>query len=184
VFDAWYSDSPHAFWLDSSSGGRFSFMGDASGPLARVAAASVPDGTVTVTGADGEAVRHSSAFFDWLRDDLQQNRIGPAGLPFGFALGWVGYLGYELKAECGGAAKHHAPHPDAGLIFADRAVAFDHADGSVYAMALAQADDADDAEAARAWLADAAARLTALSASLACHPSDCGEWHIHPTRFR
>jgi para-aminobenzoate synthetase len=39
VFDAIYRDSEHSFWLDSGmrtgDAGRFSFMGDAAGPLAR-----------------------------------------------------------------------------------------------------------------------------------------------------
>ena len=41
-------------------------------------------------------------------------------LPFDFICGCVGYLGYELKAECGGDARHRWPQPDAALVFADR----------------------------------------------------------------
>jgi para-aminobenzoate synthetase len=37
VFETLYGSSDTAFWLDGSAGDRFSFMGDAAGPLARVA---------------------------------------------------------------------------------------------------------------------------------------------------
>ncbi|SDC15505.1 aminodeoxychorismate synthase component I [Actinokineospora iranica] len=161
AFDALYRDSPHAFWLDSSAGGGFSFLGDASGPLARVAAADVWTGTVTVTSAAGVEVV-TSDFLGWLDADLAARRVVVPDLPFDFALGWVGYLGYELKAECGGAKAHRAADPDAQLVFADRAVVFDHATGEVYLLALA-----GDEPAARDWQAATAARLVALAA----HPA-------------
>ena len=41
-------------------------------------------------------------------------------LPFDFWGGVVGYLGYELKAECGGRQAHASPTPDAMLFLADR----------------------------------------------------------------
>ena len=53
-----------------------------------------------------------------------------AALPFNFWGGLVGYLGYELKAECGGRAAHAAPTPDAALFLADRLLALDHAEGA------------------------------------------------------
>ncbi|MGQ0838940.1 aminodeoxychorismate synthase component I [Actinokineospora sp.] len=153
VFDAFYRDSAHAFWLDSAAGGRFSFLGDASGPQARVATADVWTGQVTVTSAHGTAVVEEE-FLAWLDADLAARRVEVPELPFDFALGWVGYLGYELKAECGGARAHHAPDPDAQLVFADRALAFDHATGEVYLLAFAGDDE---------WLAATAARLAALA---------------------
>ena len=47
-------------------------------------------------------------------------------LPFDFNCGFVGYLGYELKAECGGGRAHASSMPDAAFVFADRLIAFDH----------------------------------------------------------
>ncbi len=50
-------------------------------------------------------------------------RVRPAAaeeLPFDFWGGFVGYIGYELKRECGAAAAHSAPTPDAAFSFADR----------------------------------------------------------------
>lgn len=104
VFETLFADSEHAFWLDDPAG--TTYMGDASGPQARIR-------THRVGGEN---------FFEWLRDDLRRNRVAPGQ---GFRLGWVGYLGYEMKAECGVSNRFTSPHPDAQLIFADRALAIE-----------------------------------------------------------
>ncbi|MGH3761404.1 aminodeoxychorismate synthase component I [Actinophytocola sp.] len=158
VFDALYRDSAHAFWLDSASeaaddSGGFSFLGDAAGPLARVATADVAARRVTIRSAAGERIVDGS-FLDWLARDLAVNRVR-AELPFGFALGWVGYLGYELKAECGGERAHRSRQPDAAMIFADRAVALDHRTHEIHLLAL-------DHPANATWLDDTEATLHAL----------------------
>ncbi|ONI89492.1 aminodeoxychorismate synthase, component I [Saccharothrix sp. ALI-22-I] len=138
VYAALYGASRDAFWLDSSlvgERGRFSVMGDAGGPLARVATYDVWAGEVTVDG-----VTHPGPFFDWLEADLAAWRVAPPEVPFEFALGWVGYLGYELKAECGGVAAHRSEQPDAAFVFADRALVFDHLSRCVYLLALSDDD--------------------------------------------
>jgi para-aminobenzoate synthetase len=135
VFARLFGSSADAFWLDSSLRGRISVMGDASGPLARVATMDVSAGQVTVVGASGTAV-HDGPFFEWLEQDLAANAVLPPDLPFEFALGWVGYLGYELKAECGGEAAHRSELPDAAMVFADRAVVFDHASRRTHLLSL------------------------------------------------
>ncbi|MFC4854083.1 aminodeoxychorismate synthase component I [Actinophytocola glycyrrhizae] len=153
VFDTLYSGADHAFWLDSAdsadggaSGGRFSVLGDASGPLARVATADVTTGTVTIRRADQPDEVTHSGFLDWLAADLARRPVTPPDVPFDFALGWVGYLGYELKAECGAESAHRSPHPDAAMIFADRAVVFDHRQGEVHLLTLNDDSWLDDTE--------------------------------------
>ncbi|MFD3518619.1 aminodeoxychorismate synthase component I [Streptomyces sp. NPDC058657] len=164
AFAELFEGSARTFWLDSSrtdSAGRFSFMGDAQGPLARVATGDVASGTVTVTGAGGSCgqivVEH---FLDWIDRDLKSREVQVPELPFGFALGWVGYLGYELKAQCGGDQAHRAEQPDAVMVFADRAVVLDHHTGTTYLLALAE--EGDEAT-ARDWLNATADRLRALA---------------------
>ncbi|WP_433855428.1 aminodeoxychorismate synthase component I [Streptomyces kronopolitis] len=168
AFERLYTAGPHSFWLDSSRTdgdlGRFSVMGDASGPLARVATADVSSSTVQVKSRTGTEIV-TGDFLNWLDEDLRGMTTTVPRLPCDFALGWVGYLGYELKAECGGEAKHRAAEPDAMMVFADRAVVFDHQEGQTYLLALAEEDaDSQDAgeDAARAWLAQTAARLGEL----------------------
>lgn len=166
VFAALYADAPHAFWLDSGragerGGGRFSFMGDASGPLARVAEAQTDRRCVVVTSADGREVVEGP-FFDWIDRDLRINRAQVPEFPFGFALGWVGYLGYELKAECGGESAHRSPYPDAGMIFADRAIVFDHELSEIYLLALV---DNGDTASATEWFDQMQHTLNELAAA-------------------
>ncbi|MCK2201178.1 aminodeoxychorismate synthase component I [Corynebacterium callunae] len=104
VFATLYGAAEQAFWLDDAAG--TSYLGDASGPLAR---------TKTFRVGEGD-------FFEWLAADLAKNTVAPGE---GFRLGWVGYVGYELKAECGAQAEHRSKLPDAHLIFADRALAIE-----------------------------------------------------------
>ncbi|HEX5983527.1 MAG TPA: chorismate-binding protein, partial [Solirubrobacterales bacterium] len=156
AFVSLYGGSEHAFWLDSSrpgERGRFSFMGDASGPLA-------------------EVIRHEAGEGEPLLDRLQHRleELRPSeipDLPFEFDCGFVGYLGYELKSECGFASKHRSEHPDAALIFSDRLVAFDHAEGRTYLLTLLtkQGKEGEEigAEAER-WLDATEARLSAIAA--------------------
>jgi len=152
AFQELFGDAHDAFWLDSSlpgARGRFSIMGDARGPLARVASVDAWANRVTVTGVTGTEA-HEGPFLDWLEADLAANAVRVPDLPFDFALGWVGYLGYELKAECGGELTHRSEQPDAVMVFADRAVVFDHEQRRVHLMALPGSADGwfDSTEAA------------------------------------
>lgn len=169
VFDELYGKSAHAFWLDGNGCSRFSFLGDASGPLARIARADVWSGRVTVESVAGvQSVE--SGFFDWLERDLADHAIDTPDLPFGFSLGWVGYLGYELKAQCRGARAHRSADPDAFLIFADRGLVIDHDHDHVYLLALA-GDTAGDEDAARRWLAETGDRLRERAAIRRAEPA-------------
>ncbi len=182
AFERLFADSTHAFWLDSSKAdtelGRFSIMGDASGPLARVASADVASATVTVHSAHGTEVT-SGHFLDWLDRDLRGIRVNRPELPFDFALGWIGYLGYELKAQCGGQARHRAPDPDAHLVFADRAVVFDNETGTTYLLALAEPGKPGGA---RHWLAETRAELANTGPGKAARAARVGELRLRHDR--
>ncbi|MEV1050126.1 aminodeoxychorismate synthase component I [Streptomyces sp. NPDC049887] len=154
------------FWLDSSAvlegASRFSFLGDDRGPLAEYVTYRVADGVVSVRGSDGRTTETPQPFFTYLEKQLDHRRVPTApGLPFEFNLGYVGYLGYELKAETSGHPAHRSPHPDAALLFADRMIALDHQDGCCYLLAL---DRRGQDDGARAWLRDTAKTLTGLAA--------------------
>ncbi|MGY0236486.1 aminodeoxychorismate synthase component I [Longispora urticae] len=169
VYDQLFRAAPHSYWLDASrpgdGTGRFSVMGDATGPLARVVTADVWDTTVTVTGSAGTHQKVVGGFWDWIGRDLAGLAVEVPELPFDFALGWVGYLGYELKAQSGGERAHRSTEPDAAMVFADRAVVFDHVEQVTYLLALAEGDEAS----AREWLRETAERLAGLAG---WHPVD------------
>lgn len=143
LFTALYSGCDHAFWLDGNQQGannsRWSIMGAPDGPHARIARAKA--GTVTVTHADGRTHTMVGEFFAWLESMLAATRVVAPRLPFDFTLGWVGYLGYELKAEVGSPNRHTSPLADAVLMFVDRAVVVDHQEGTVYLLALVPQED-------------------------------------------
>ncbi|MGW1128886.1 aminodeoxychorismate synthase component I [Streptomyces sp. NPDC002526] len=164
VYEELFLDRPEAFWLDSSRPdprlGRFSVMGAAEGPLAEVVTADVATGTVTVrSGERGHT--EVRPFLDWLDDRLRTAEVvGGEDLPFDFRGGWVGYLGYELRAQCGGGApRHRSEHPDASMLFAARSVVFDHSTDTTYLLALYTEDEAP----ARDWLAATRTRIEALA---------------------
>lgn len=154
-FEAFYKDSTYAFWLDSSNDQGFSFMGDHRGPHALTATFCGAASRVTIC-QDGETKTVESGFFDWLDQQIQSyDRITP-DLPVPFTAGWVGYLGYGLKAEAGGELGAPPETPDAAMMFADRLLAFDHARRQVHLIALVTPQTAG---AGVAWLEDMAARL-------------------------
>ncbi|MFE3195097.1 aminodeoxychorismate synthase [Nocardia sp. NPDC059240] len=153
IFDALYSESPHAFWLDSEHVepglDRFSFLGDASGPLAEVVRYRVGSGRVQVESAAGRR-EVPGGVLDYLSGELRRREIDFPDVPFDFVGGYVGYLGYEMKADCGARAVHRAPTPDAQWIFADRLIVVDHEAGRTHLLALSEPESP---VAAQDWLA-------------------------------
>ncbi|HEY5390130.1 MAG TPA: aminodeoxychorismate synthase component I [Solirubrobacteraceae bacterium] len=152
-----YGDAETAFWLDSSSHatgmGHYSYMGAGGGPLSRL-----------VTHRVGSDVQ----LFDALDEALGQ--IAAEGRDF-FCGGFVGYLGYELKTECGAVNEHRSPHPDAMLLFADRLIAFDHRAREAHVICLSERDGV---AAARGWAAATAERLRALGPAAPPRAGDPG----------
>ena len=149
AFSRLHAGATTAFWLDSGPAGphaaRFSFLGDAAGPLAEVVHYRIGGG-VRVT-ARGHTRYEPGGILDYLSAALRTRYVPlPDDLPFDFAGGYIGYLGYEVKAECGGSAGHTAPTPDAQWIFADRVVVVDHLDRRTYLLALTDEQCAQQTE--------------------------------------
>lgn len=162
AFSRLFGGSPTSFWLDSAAvvpgRSRFSFLGDASGPLAELITYDVRRHEVTIEDAKGHRVE-PGPLLDWLEVAIRRRRVDSPELPFDLDLGYVGYLGYELKAETGGAAAHRSPVPDASLVFADRVVAIDHVERCAYLVAL---DDGRHGVEVDRWLRTTAEALGAL----------------------
>jgi len=145
---ALFAGQSSVVWLDSGIHAveGMSYLGFGR----RTLSGSVAEQTVTV---DGRTV--PGEVLEFLRADLA-DRIEPpfvpetitgtgtgtgtgmgAGTGTGFRLGWVGWLGYELRAQTMGAASaHRSRYADASLLFVDRAIVFDHAAQSMAVIGL------------------------------------------------
>ena len=100
AFTACFADGDHPWLLDSALAGdaaRYSYLGSADGPLARVATLRHGrPGPELRDGAGTRTVDHD--LLDLVAADLTRLRDTPVvgdEPPPGFRLGWVGYLGYE-----------------------------------------------------------------------------------------
>ncbi len=173
LFVGLYGDAAEAFWLDSSLTGtgaaRFSFVG-ARRPGGTTLSYDVARRVVTVRRGDATE-KVQGTVLDVLESELAAIRTSAPWLDLPFVGGFVGYLGYEVGADCEGrldalAAKRGGAEgaPDAYWMLADRVLAVDHDSGAVHAVALAA--DGCDAECQR-WLDEietAVARLRPVPA--------------------
>ncbi|MFF7042867.1 aminodeoxychorismate synthase component I [Streptomyces massasporeus] len=166
VFRRMFAGSGRAFWLDSSlvepGRSRFSFLGDDQGPLAEFVRYDVDAGRCEIERAGRPVRRVRASVFDYLKRQLGNRRVDATGLPFDFTGGYVGYFGYEMKADCGSSNRHRSPAPDAAWLFADRVIAVDHEEGFTYAVCLAE-DTPQAAREAADWLEGALADLSCVA---------------------
>ena len=80
---------------------RFSILADDGGTFGQSVTHRSGDTRVTAGSA---TARVTGPFFRWLDDGLGRQAVrGPEDYPGDFTLGWLGYLGYELKRETGGS---------------------------------------------------------------------------------
>lgn len=194
LFSALYGRSANAVWLDSSNAGVSIITGPAAGgdpadPTVRTAAERSRFSILADDGGTfGQSVTHRAGashisagsvtasvdgpFFRWLDTVWGRRAVrAPEGYPGEFTLGWLGYLGYELKRETGGADVSAAT-PDAALIFAGRAVVLDHVEGTAWLLALDAPDATEWLDTARAAVRAAAATPTASdSQDAAAYPA-------------
>ena len=155
LFERLFGDAEHAFWLDSADApttlARRSFMGTSAGAERKVLEYDVARGAVTLHAADGVSTEQGSVF-EILDGQLQTRRLElPDGVPEGLVGGFVGYLGYECKADCGSPVEHSSDLPDAVMMLANRVVAIDHTTGRTHLLAVSEGDGED----AERWLAQA-----------------------------
>jgi len=165
LFERLFGDAEHAFWLDSADAptrlAQRSFLGTSAGATRCVLEYDVETGTAIRHGA-GPASTVRASIFDLLDRELAGHAIEPppADLPPGLMGGFVGYLGYELKADCGSPNVHRSDMPDAVMMLANRLVAVDHVRGRTHMVALCHGDEAE----AETWLDQAEAAVREIIA--------------------
>jgi para-aminobenzoate synthetase len=167
AFTRMFATAPRAFWLDSarveSRLSRFSFLGDDTGPLAEFVRYDVESGVCEIERPGRPLLKVRASIFDYLKRQLATRWVDVGGLPFDFTGGYVGYFGYEMKADCGSPNRRRAETPDACWLFADRLIAVDHQEGVTYAVCVAE-DTPRAAREAADWLDTTMAQLTFVSA--------------------
>ncbi|TDB62109.1 aminodeoxychorismate synthase component I [Photorhabdus khanii] len=136
LFSQYYGNDTHSFWLDSEKSdrpnARFSIMGSGNEQGAIRLEYRVQTESLRLTGPDGERIVQGD-FFSLMSELLDLVKIStPEQMPFVFNGGFVGYLGYELKALTIGSSKYHSEHPDASLIFTPHFFVFDHPQNKLY----------------------------------------------------
>jgi para-aminobenzoate synthetase len=155
LFERLFAGEEYAFWLDSADAptrlAQSSYLGTSAGAERRVLEYDVKAGAVRVHGA-GETAIEPGSIFDLLDRELAQRSIAaPAGPAPGLLGGFVGYLGYECKADCGAVNVHSSDVPDAVLMLANRVVAVDHVRKRTHVLTVGPEQDAE----AERWLGEA-----------------------------
>ncbi|HSZ70732.1 MAG TPA: aminodeoxychorismate synthase component I [Solirubrobacteraceae bacterium] len=162
LFEALFGAAEHAFWLDSADAptrlAQCSYLGTSAGAEHCVLEYDVATGAVKRSRAGASTVEEGS-IFDVLDRELAARALEPpAELARGLIGGFVGYIGYECKADCGAPGGHRSDLPDALLMLANRVVAVDHTRQETYLLAWGGERD-DEVE---SWLAEAEAAVRAL----------------------
>jgi len=168
LFERLFADAENAFWLDSVDApnrlAQCSYMGTSAGRERCLLSYDVEAGEVSIERARRATVEHRS-IFDLLDREVAKHAVEPpAELSRGLIGGFVGYLGYELKADCGSPNVHGSDMPDSLMMLANRVIAVDHVRRRTYVCAVGREDDAE----ADAWLEMAA---TAVAEALADPPA-------------
>jgi para-aminobenzoate synthetase len=159
LFERLFGERKYAFWLDSADAptnlAQWSFLGSTVGERWKVLEYDVEDGIVTHHEASGTHTEHGSIF--GVVDREQQARLiePPAEIALGLLGGYVGYLGYECKADCGSPNVHRSDVPDAVFMFANRIVAIDHERHRTHLLAVCEGDE----QQAESWLDEAQAAV-------------------------
>ncbi|HEY2480140.1 MAG TPA: aminodeoxychorismate synthase component I [Solirubrobacterales bacterium] len=173
LYERLFADADTSFWLDSADAptwlAQCSYMGTSAGPGERHLSYDVDAATTTIRTPAGEERRHGSIFELLDRELSGLQAEAPIGIDRGLMGGYVGYLGYELKADCGAPNVHSSDLPDAALMLANRVVAVDHARERTHVFALVRTERsayAAEREAATAWLES----TTRLAAAAICDP--------------
>ncbi len=152
LFERLFLGEENAFWFDSADAptrlAQCSYLGTSAGRDRCLLEYDVDAGEVAVRRARRDTVEHKS-IFDLLDRELAKHAVEPPPqLARGLIGGYVGYLGYELKADCGSPNVHSSDMPDALLMLANRVVAVDHVRRRTFLCAVGREDDAE----ADGWL--------------------------------
>jgi len=152
AFEKLFGASENAFWLDSSLAekglGNWSYLG-AFDPL-NARRISYDTNRNELSILDGAKTRReNTSVFSFLENEVCGKRFSDNPPPCPFAGGYVGWLGFEMRNECGFPAKTASALPDAVLLKADHFIAVDHVNRRTYVVA---ASETELSSASRTWV--------------------------------
>ncbi len=162
LFERLFGKLEHAFWLDSADAptrlARRSYLGTSAGADRCVLEYDVVEKAVKTHRA-GPSRTEQGSIFDVLDRELAARSVElRQNSATGLLSGFVGYVGYECKADCGSPNVHRSDVPDAVLMLANRVVAVDHVIRRTELIVLCHEGDRDAAR----WLDDAEAIVREL----------------------
>jgi para-aminobenzoate synthetase len=165
LFEQLFGEAENAFWLDSADPptrlAQCSYLGTSAGRERCLLEYDVEQGEVAIKRARRDTVENKS-IFDLLDREVAKHAVEPPPqLSRGLIGGFVGYLGYELKADCGSPNVHRSDMPDALMMLANRVIAVDHVRRRTYVCAVGREGDPE----ADAWVEMAAEAVTAAIAN-------------------
>ncbi|KAH8070435.1 4-amino-4-deoxychorismate synthase [Aureococcus anophagefferens] len=184
-----------SFWLDGggSAASRVAVVGDGAGPLGYALTHDARPGGGATTWHGGRAGTTAAPLLETLRAELAKLEGSPSSTQRAArrwrrrstSLGFVGYLGYEMRRETADYSpasealpRDRADEPDAAFVFATRAVVVDAWDGAAWILELSKTGaPLDDAwhDRALAVLRDAPAPADAPPADVSVRPRVDGE---------
>uniref|UniRef100_A0A1D1XJA7 aminodeoxychorismate synthase n=2 Tax=Anthurium amnicola TaxID=1678845 RepID=A0A1D1XJA7_9ARAE len=213
IFSKLFGDqnAEDTFWLDSSSTeqrrARFSFMGGKGGPMWKQITFWLSDqsnktakggGYLSTRDVNGEekTIFLNDGFLEFLDKELRSfhyDKEDYRGLPFDFCGGFVGFIGYGLKVECGASSnRHKSMMPDACFFFSDNLLVIDHSNDDVYLLSIDDAHcqksrAAHDTSERKTWLDETEKKLLGLIPShaknLTRHKSTIGLSNRNTSKF-
>ncbi|MGO3751540.1 MAG: aminodeoxychorismate synthase component I [Peptoniphilaceae bacterium] len=137
IFESLHEYDSKVLWLDSSKIekdlSRFSIFGMSSPCRGHILKYNTDKKELEKIYDSGKKEVFNISIFDYLKEN-KLNWQGLDELPCDFQLGYIGYLGYELKKECIVENKHSYNYPDAYFRYVDRAIIIDHLENKVYVL--------------------------------------------------
>jgi para-aminobenzoate synthetase len=162
VFERVFAASPYSVWLDSARPaygmGRYSYLAEVDAGRDTLVRYSAADNRLTIRRA-GRVETRTQDLFDFLRAELAASAVPAGAGPTPFCGGYIGHVGYGVKARTGHGAARPDPSgtPDAELVRVTRFLAVDHEQQDAWLVHVGgSADEADR------WFDELAARLRSV----------------------
>ena len=134
IFKSLHEYDHNVQWLDSSlvkeGLSRFSIFGLTNGKRSHLIKYNVEENQITKVEKSSTTTTRKD-IFSYLKENLK-NWDYVDEIPCDFQLGYIGYLGYELKGCHVVKNKKVYEYPDAYLRYIDRAVIVDHGENEIY----------------------------------------------------